>query len=73
MKIYANLYNTPMKPSQVQPYLQEMFNVQKHDPNLQDQLRSENLDLYDTIFDLQEQVTTMEKELEELKEENEGL
>ena len=60
-----------MKISQVQPFLQEMFAVEKTDPTLGDSLRQENAGLYDEIFDLQEQLTDLEKELQEAKEENE--
>ena len=73
MTMLATLYNKPMKISQVQPYLRELYGVQMHPHGLEDKLRQENMDLYDQIFDLQDRVTQLEKELEEAKEENEGL
>ena len=73
MSILSNLYTRPMKVSQVQTYLQEMFNITIQDPSIADEIREENLELYDRIFDLQDQADKLEKELEEAKEENEGI
>lgn len=73
MRILSNLYNRPMKISQVQPYLQRMFKVESINPELEDELRNENMELRDQIFDLQDRVLELEKELEEAREENEGL
>ena len=50
-----------------------MFNVEKINPELEESLRQENAELYDEIFDMQDQVLELEKTLEEAKEENEGL
>ena len=47
MKIVTTLYNTPMKISQVQPFLQQMYNVEKINPELEESLRQENAELYD--------------------------
>ena len=52
MRILSNLYNRPMKISQVQPYLKEMFKVEEINPDLEDALRNENAGLSETIFDL---------------------
>jgi len=57
-----------MKISEVQPYLREMFKVEAVDPSLKDQLREENSALYDEIFDLQDRVLVLEKELAEIRE-----
>lgn len=73
MKIVSTLYNKPMKVSQVQQYLRDMFAVEEVNPDLEDSLRQENSELYDEIFDLQDRVVELEKELEDAREENEGL
>lgn len=73
MRILSNLYNRPMKISQVQPYLRQMFKVESIDPELEDELRAQNMELRDQIYDLQDRVVELEKQLEEAREENEGL
>lgn len=44
-ELVVKLYNKPMKLSQVQPYIEEMMEIERHDTSLADQLRQENCDL----------------------------
>ena len=39
MKIVVQLYNNPTKQSQVQPFIQKMFEIEKKDPAMADELR----------------------------------
>jgi len=42
-KIISTLYSNPMKQSQVQPFLKQMFGIQEVDPSKTDALRKENM------------------------------
>ena len=47
-----------------------MFDIEKKDASLADQLRQENFNLQNEIFDLQDELLALEKEYEEIKEED---
>ena len=42
MKILTTLYNNPMKVSEVQPFLQQMYGIEQYDPAQEDTIRGEN-------------------------------
>lgn len=54
----------------MQPFIQKMFDIEKKDASLADQLRQENFNLQNEIFDLQDELLALEKEYEEIKEED---
>ena len=63
------MYNNPKKNSEVPQQVQDMFGNQSFPKDMSDKLRNENLNLQNEIFDLQDQLLTMEKEYEDIKEE----
>ena len=71
MKILVSLYNNPMKQSQIQPYLKELMKVQEADEEQAAALKEENARLQVEIYDMQDQLLALEKEYEEIKEEEE--
>jgi uncharacterized protein YlxW (UPF0749 family) len=71
VKILVKLYNHPLKQSQTQDYLKKMMNIEKVDPNKAAQLRAENEKLRNEIYDLNDELIVLEKELEDIKEEEE--
>lgn len=71
MKIMVTLYNNPMKQSKIQDYLNEFMQIEKVDPAMASQLRKENESIQIEIFDLQDQLLALEKEYEEIKEDEE--
>ena len=52
MTILATLYNTPMKVSEVQPYLQNMHGIETRDNNLSSDLKRTNDRLQIEIYNL---------------------
>ena len=58
-----------MKLSQVQPFLSELLGIEPKDPSQESILRQENMALRNEIFDLQDTLIALEKEYEEIKEE----
>ena len=70
MKIVVELYNQPTKQSQVQAQIQKMFDIEKKDASMADQLRQENYELSNEIFDMQDELLALEKEYEEIKEDD---
>jgi hypothetical protein len=71
MKIMVTMYNNPLKQSQIQDYLREFMQIEKVDPAMATQLRRENEKIQIEIFDLQDTLLTLEKEYEEIKEDEE--
>ena len=52
MRIMTTLYNNPMKISEVQPFLQQMYGIEQYDPAQEDTIRTDNQELQNEIFDL---------------------
>jgi hypothetical protein len=71
MKILVTLYNNPMKQSEIQPYLKELMKLQEVKDGQAASLKEENARLQVEIFDMQDQLLAMEKEYEEIKEDEE--
>ena len=71
MKILVTLYNNPMKQSEIQPYLKDLMKLQEVKDGQAASLKEENARLQVEIFDMQDQLLAMEKEYEEIKEDEE--
>lgn len=71
MKILVSLYNNPMKQSEIQPYLKDLMKLQEVKDGQAAALKEENARLQVEIFDMQDQLLAMEKEYEEIKEDEE--
>ena len=71
MKIMVTMYNTPVKPSQIQEQLREIMQIEKVDPAMASQLRKENEQLRNEIYDMNDELLALEKEYEEIKEDEE--
>ena len=69
MKVLASLYNAPMKLNQVPNYVEKHFAKEKVSEDMSQQLKSENIKLQNEIFDLQDTLLALEKEYDEIKEE----
>ena len=71
MSIMVTMYNTPVKPSQIQDQLKQIMNIEKVDPDMATQLRAENEQLRNEIYDMNDELLALEKEYEEIKEDEE--
>lgn len=71
MKIMVAMYNNPMKQSQIQDHLREIMQIEKVDPNMANELRAENEQLRNEIYDMNDELLILEKEYEEIKEDEE--
>lgn len=69
MKVLASIYNTPMKLTQVPNYVEKHFAKEKVREDMSQELKSENVMLQNEIFDLQDTLLALEKEYDEIKEE----
>jgi hypothetical protein len=68
MKIIVSQYNNPKKVSEVQDGIRAAYDIKAQDPSLAESLRADNLQLQVEIYDMQDQILEMEKEYEEIKE-----
>tara|TARA_B110001450_G_scaffold232371_1_gene234906 strand:+ start:210 stop:395 length:186 start_codon:yes stop_codon:yes gene_type:complete len=60
-----------MKQSEIQPYLKDLMKLQEVKDGQAASLKEENARLQVEIFDMQDQLLAMEKEYEEIKEDEE--
>ena len=67
----VTMYNTPVKPSQIQDQLKQIMSIEKVDPEMATQLRAENEQLRNEIYDMNDELLALEKEYEEIKEDEE--
>jgi predicted RNase H-like nuclease (RuvC/YqgF family) len=71
MSIMVTMYNNPMKESQIQDQLKQIMSIEKVDPEMATQLRAENEQLRNEIYDMNDELVALEKEYEEIKEDEE--
>jgi adenine C2-methylase RlmN of 23S rRNA A2503 and tRNA A37 len=71
MKIMVTMYSNPVKQSQIQEHLREIMQIEKVDPNMATELRAENEKLRNEIYDMNDDLLALEKEYEEIKEDEE--
>lgn len=65
------MYSNPVKQSQIQEHLREIMQIEKVDPNMATELRAENEKLRNEIYDMNDDLLALEKEYEEIKEDEE--
>lgn len=69
-RILVTLYQDPPKASDVRQTIQDLLQIEPKDPSIADDLRAENYELSKEIFEMQDQLLILEKEWEEIKEED---
>ena len=68
-RVLVSLYHNPPKGSEVNQKVKELLSIEPMDANLIPQLKDENKALQHEIFDFYDEVIALEKEVEEMKEE----
>ena len=69
-RILVTLYQDPPKVSSVRQTIQDMLQIEPKDPSIADDLRGENYTLQKEIFEMQDKLLVLEKEWDEIKEED---